>query len=576
MPDVGGPISGVGDDLTTDPPVSEAQRKAMHAAASGESNIGIPQSVGKEFVESIGEGHDQTTGTFLDSLRTFLRGLLAWAGEEGQEAEHAPPAAPGAAPVSRETAAPGTDREDAANPLKPALTRELRAANDAAMALDKDSVRSKDVDGRLHVDQANISKATVNPYRGEEIPDWEQLGLDPKKTYELLRDPDELAKAAKTFNNLAILSEHVPISAQDHPPELVIGSTGTDARFEAPYLKNSLVFWPQAAIDAIESGQKRELSCGYRYTPDMRPGVYQGQRYDGIMRDIVGNHVCAVAEGRAGSDVVVGDSKPITKEETMLTSIPAILAGFKTALKAKPKFAMDADIDEILPLLQTVLGQNPDNGNNNGDQPPMPAPAPIDAPLPDMGTLPSSAVPMGNQDEGAMVRDIRARDAARRLGRDETPEEKEKREKEDEAADAAWKSTQDENRPVVEPIEAAKDQTKTPQPDLVTKSAMDAALKAMQSTMARTQREIREAERAVFPYVGELTMSFDSKDQVYATALSMRGIDPKPIHPSAYPALLAAQPKAGASTNVPTVAMDAASTKGFLDRFPETKHIRQI
>jgi hypothetical protein len=31
------------------PPRSEAQRKAMHAAASGHSTIGIPKSVGKEF-----------------------------------------------------------------------------------------------------------------------------------------------------------------------------------------------------------------------------------------------------------------------------------------------------------------------------------------------------------------------------------------------------------------------------------------------------------------------------------------------------------------------------------------------
>jgi hypothetical protein len=36
--------------LVTDPPVSEAQRKAMFAAAAGKSNLGIPQSVGREFV----------------------------------------------------------------------------------------------------------------------------------------------------------------------------------------------------------------------------------------------------------------------------------------------------------------------------------------------------------------------------------------------------------------------------------------------------------------------------------------------------------------------------------------------
>lgn len=31
------------------PPKSEAQRKAMHAAAAGKSTIGIPKKVGKEF-----------------------------------------------------------------------------------------------------------------------------------------------------------------------------------------------------------------------------------------------------------------------------------------------------------------------------------------------------------------------------------------------------------------------------------------------------------------------------------------------------------------------------------------------
>lgn len=32
------------------PPKSEKQRRAMYAAAAGKSTIGIPQSVGKEFV----------------------------------------------------------------------------------------------------------------------------------------------------------------------------------------------------------------------------------------------------------------------------------------------------------------------------------------------------------------------------------------------------------------------------------------------------------------------------------------------------------------------------------------------
>lgn len=40
------------DNMATDPPVSEAQRRAMFAAKAGNSNIGIPQHVGKEFAEA--------------------------------------------------------------------------------------------------------------------------------------------------------------------------------------------------------------------------------------------------------------------------------------------------------------------------------------------------------------------------------------------------------------------------------------------------------------------------------------------------------------------------------------------
>jgi hypothetical protein len=39
------------------PSVSEAQRKAMAAAASGHSTLGIPKKVGKEFIAADKGGH---------------------------------------------------------------------------------------------------------------------------------------------------------------------------------------------------------------------------------------------------------------------------------------------------------------------------------------------------------------------------------------------------------------------------------------------------------------------------------------------------------------------------------------
>jgi 8-oxo-dGTP pyrophosphatase MutT (NUDIX family) len=169
------------------------------------------------------------------------------------------------------------------------------------------TVRRIDADGRMHVEISNISKAIVNPYLGKEIPKYKELGLDPGRIYQLLRDPAELKKAESTFNNLPLLDQHVGVNAANHRPELVVGSTGTDASFEHPHLKNSLVIWAERGINAVESKRKKELSSAYRYRADMTPGIYEGKPYDGVMRDIIGNHVALVSEGRAGSDVVVGD-----------------------------------------------------------------------------------------------------------------------------------------------------------------------------------------------------------------------------------------------------------------------------
>lgn len=191
---------------------------------------------------------------------------------------------------------------------------DLAPVDSTRLAFDRDSVRETDRDGRMRVATANISKATVNPYKGHEIPDWESLGLDPNKVYYLLRDPEELERAAPSFNGVQILRKHTPVSADDHQPWEVVGSTGTDAAFEAPYLKNSLSIWAGDAIGDIENEAKKELSCGYHYRADMTPGVYEGMKFDGVMRDICGNHVALVESGRAGEDVVVGDSDPFAVE----------------------------------------------------------------------------------------------------------------------------------------------------------------------------------------------------------------------------------------------------------------------
>lgn len=88
--------------------------------------------------------------------------------------------------------------------------------------------------------------------------------------------------------------------------------------FDGVYLKNSLSITDAEAIRAIEDGTAKEISCAYRFRPDFTAGEFEmpnGEKihYDFVMRDISGNHVALVAEGRAGHDVKVADSKPQIK-----------------------------------------------------------------------------------------------------------------------------------------------------------------------------------------------------------------------------------------------------------------------
>ena len=228
--------------------------------------------------------------------------------------------------------------------------------NKDVLAFDRATVRKKDQDGKLHVAISHISKAMVCPYYGYEIPNYESLGLDKNTVYNLLRDPAELEKAAHTFNKLPILSKHeaVFVGITDNEfKKYIIGFSGDDAVYNAPYVDNSLVIYDSVAIAAIEQSAQKEISCGYRYTPVMTKGVYDGVEYDGVMTNIIGNHIAIVESGRAGSDVVVGDSNPFFLEIDMSTKsakiASAVLDGIKSNLAQDSKLAI-GDLDKIIKL----------------------------------------------------------------------------------------------------------------------------------------------------------------------------------------------------------------------------------
>ncbi|MGK4923157.1 DUF2213 domain-containing protein [Bordetella hinzii] len=454
----------------------------------------------------------------------------------------------------------------------------MKQNNHHGLAFDRATVRRIDADGRMHVEISNISKATVNPYRGSEIPDWEALGLDANRIYFLLRDPHELEKAATTFNNIPLLSKHIPVSAADPQKEFVVGATGSNASYQAPYLKNSLVVWDAVAIALIESDEQKELSSAYRYRADMTPGVYEGVAYDGVMRDIRGNHVALVEVGRAGPDVVVGDSSTLNPSEIpkmKLSKTAAVVAGALGA-HIRPRLAQDAALGDLTPFLKGVSRKN-----LKSEQPRIvramqnhfkgklaqdadleglkevidvfsdPSVAPIGEDEEDVADPKADEPPVAQDDEvmGKMREILTAK-----LGAEEA-----------ERVMAALGEPQ-----AAGAADEPPDTPDTP-PAPVTQQAMDAAIvkatKAGENAAIARMTAIRTAEQECRPILGEIVAQ-DSAEAVYKMALDAKGIDLTDTPPSAYRALVKMALAQDQAPQTPRVAMDSAAHKSFRERFP--------
>ena len=173
------------------------------------------------------------------------------------------------------------------------------------------SVRSIDESGHLRIARTVISKAQIDSYFGKEIPGYEALGLDPARIYQMLRDPAELEKSADTAKGKQILFKHIYVDSKTPEKELTVGAIGSDISYEDGKLFADLTFWDDEAIALIESEKMEQLSYSYYFDPVMMPGEFEGKHYDGVMRNIHGNHLALVERGRIGRDAVISDSLPL-------------------------------------------------------------------------------------------------------------------------------------------------------------------------------------------------------------------------------------------------------------------------
>lgn len=162
---------------------------------------------------------------------------------------------------------------------------------------------------------AKISRTGIQVYTARE------LGLDGgDNPVRLYRPPSEV------FSRDSLASfEGRPIT-NDHPPDDVSAATWSGvavgdfhdvARADDTHVGARLIVRDLNAVQDVQAG-KSELSCGYSFALDMTPGTTpEGEAYDGIQRDIIGNHLAIVRAGRAGSQVRIADS---TNERTTMGS----------------------------------------------------------------------------------------------------------------------------------------------------------------------------------------------------------------------------------------------------------------
>ncbi len=109
-----------------------------------------------------------------------------------------------------------------------------------------------------------------------------------------------------------------PSNAQQH----IIGIAEHVER-DGPYLKGSLIIFHEEAIKAIESGERKEISLGYKCRLEPAPGSFNGEAYDAIQRDIVVNHIAIGPKGwgRAGPDCAIRTDAQLSKGNDMTETI---------------------------------------------------------------------------------------------------------------------------------------------------------------------------------------------------------------------------------------------------------------
>lgn len=172
--------------------------------------------------------------------------------------------------------------------------------------------RQVDINGYITIPKNPISKVGVFPYLGKTI----SSQCEPDRIYYVYRPAEELRKpeTINSFKHIPIVDDHTMLGTGQTPAERkgVDGVTGADVYLDGDTLFADLHLYSETLLRKIDSGEKKELSVGYRVGKwEKASGLFNGQPYDYIQREIMGNHTAVVKAGRCGSEVAVQDNSMV-------------------------------------------------------------------------------------------------------------------------------------------------------------------------------------------------------------------------------------------------------------------------
>ena len=239
-----------------------------------------------------------------------------------------------------------------------------------------------------------LSLVGVFPYLGASIG-----APDPNKIYMVYRPAEELSSEAciNSFKLKPWINDHTMLGAQGTPAEKVgvQGVIGENVYFKDNTLFGNIVVFSTSMAGLIDQG-KKELSCGYTCRYEFVEGVFNGERFDAIQRDIRGNHLALVDDGRMGSEVAVLDKADKytftfdTKDLKMAkeTKDEGASGGGEMTLKD----ALEA-VSQLLPVLQKLAGGGAATAETGGDD------------GEDDGSMPDGSAKVETQKEGGSKED---------------------------------------------------------------------------------------------------------------------------------------------------------------------------